>query len=162
MTGFLFNPGKNGQVWKINFIISKSWKMLLHTNICAHRQWTVAWYVVIFAWAIKWQDPSHGSHPLSAELKEIYVLSKLWKIEMENIWLCCNVVGECDTLDSPWTIKCTNSPKDSQRPLPVNKLCLGPALSIRQQQQKAGDKRSPASFVVHSTSSRQPLLWAVM
>lgn len=88
-------------------------------------------------------------------------LSKLWKSEMENIWLCCNDVGECDTLDSPWTIKCTNSPKDSQRPLPVNKLCLGPAPFIRQQQ-KAADKRPLASFVVHCTSSRQPLLWAVL
>lgn len=110
--------------------------------------------------------PSHYQQRSDWRLTKMKIqdicLSKLWKFEKENIWLCRNDVGECDTLDSPWTIKCTNSPKDSQRPLPVNKLCLGPALFIRQQQQRAADKRSLASFVVHCTSSRQPLLWAVM
>lgn len=54
------------------------------------------------------------------------------------------------------------SPNDSHRPLPVNKLCLAPALFMRQQQKQAAHKRSTDSFVVHCTSSSQPLLWAVI
>lgn len=80
---------------------------------------------------------------------------------MENIWprrdddVC---VSESVRVENPWTIICTNSPKNNERPLPVGKLCLGSALSVRQQQQRAADKRSLASFVVQHTSSRQPLL----
>lgn len=157
-------------VWKIDLIIIRSWKMVwthLHGDLVDIVFGTL-WYLPMMynnmastVFPSHYQDLIESWPKCPSSLRDLCP-SRLWKFEMENIWQCCNDVGEYDTLDNPWTIKCRNSPKDSQRPLPVKKLCLGPALSIRKQQHRASDKRSLASFVVHCTSSRQPLLWAVM
>lgn len=152
------------QPWKYKTSMENlfdNYQVLKNVSVCGNVWARIHGYLEgLFACAIQW----HGLEAnIKIQLRDL-CLSKLWKYEMANIRLCCNDVGECDTLDSPWTIKCTTPapPKDSQRPLPVNKLCLCPALFVRQQQQKAADKRSLASFVVHCTSSRQLLLWAVM